>query len=68
MAINTKQEGDYGYVAFFKGTRYEVYGKTLIAARDIVQKHCKAKKGYDINIMLAEKPNGETVTHHPAEL
>lgn len=63
MAINTKQEGDCGYVAFYKGKRYEVYGKTLIAARDIVQKHVKAKKGYDINIVIAEREDGSAVVH-----
>jgi hypothetical protein len=35
MALNEKSTGDYGYVAFYKGKRYEVYGKTLLAARGI---------------------------------
>lgn len=61
--LNTKTEGDHGFIAFYKGKRYEVYGKSLIAARDVVQKHTKAKKGYDINITVAENPDGSTVVH-----
>ena len=61
--LNTKTEGDWGYIAFYKGRRYEVYGKSLLAARDIVQKHTKAKKGWEINITVAEKPDGAAVIH-----
>jgi len=61
--LNAKSDGDCGYVAFYKGMRYEVYAKTLLAARDIVQKHCKAKKAYEINILIAERADGATVEH-----
>ena len=68
MTINTKQIGDCGYIAFYKGKRYEVYGKTLLFARDIVQKHLKVKKGYDINIMIAEREDGSVVEHSTTEI
>jgi hypothetical protein len=63
MAINQKQPGDYGFVAFYKGKRYEVYGPTTLKARDLVQAHVKAKKPWDINITVAERPDGSTVEH-----
>lgn len=63
MALNVKQPGDSGFVAFYKGKRYEVYGKTLILARDVVQQHTKAKKAWEINIMMAERPDSSTVVH-----
>jgi hypothetical protein len=62
-AINTKTKGDSGFIAFYKGKRVEVYGKSLLSARDTVQRHFKAKKGYEINIMVAEKPDGSPVVH-----
>lgn len=65
LLINQKQNGDHGYVAFYKGKRYEVYGKTLLEARGVVQKHVKTKKPWDINIMVAERPDGSTVVHAP---
>ena len=63
MLLNQKTEGDCGYVAFYKGKRYEVYGKTLLAARSVVAKAVKAKKEYDINITVAERQDGSTVIH-----
>lgn len=63
MILNTKQPNDCGFVAFYKGRRYEVYGTSLLAARDVVQKFTKAKKAYDINIMIAERADGTDVVH-----
>ncbi len=61
--LNTKGAGDCGFVAFYKGAEYHVYAATLLKARDIVAKHCKAKKAYDINIMIAEREDGSEVIH-----
>ena len=68
MTINTKQSGDSGYVAFYKGKRVEVYGKSLLAARTTVAKHFKARKEYDINILIAEREDGSPVVHSTASL
>lgn len=51
-----------GYVCFYKGKRHEVHAKTSYEAQQLAAKHFKAKKSYDINVVLAEK-NGEQVTH-----
>ena len=65
MAINEKKIGDCGYIAFYRGKRYEVYGATLLAARSVVAKHVKAKKEWEINIMIAERADGSEVIHTP---
>jgi hypothetical protein len=51
-----------GYVAFYKGKRIEVYAETSYKAQLKAAELFKAKKSYDVTVMLAEK-NGETVTH-----
>ena len=56
-----------GYVAFYRGKRIEVYAATTIEARDKAAASFKARKAYDVTVMLAEK-NGEPVTHDGAEL
>lgn len=61
-------KGDNGYVAFYKGKKYEVYGDTLLKARDALAAHLKLppKKHSDINITLAQK-GGKDVVHTPTE-
>ena len=70
MALNTKKDGDHGYIAFVKGQRVEVYGDSLLAARKVVAEKFKIKpnKEYTINIMVAEKPDGTPVVHSTASL
>jgi hypothetical protein len=51
-----------GYIAFFRGKRIEVYAETSVAARDKAATMFKAKKAYDVTVVLAEK-DGATVTH-----
>jgi hypothetical protein len=51
-----------GYIAFFRGKRIEVYAETSMAARDKAAIMFKAKKAYDVTVVLAEK-GGATVTH-----
>lgn len=62
-ALNVKQPGDNGYVAFYKGKRVEVYGPTLFLAREVVKNHFKVKKPWTINIMIAEDSEGKEVIH-----
>jgi len=56
-----------GYIAFYKGKKIEVHADTSYEAQQIAAKQFKAKKSYDVTVMLAEK-NGEQVTHSTADL
>jgi alkyl hydroperoxide reductase subunit AhpF len=51
-----------GYKAFWKGKETEVYAKTSYEAQKIAAKHFKAKKAYDVTVVLCEKA-GEQITH-----
>lgn len=52
----------YGYVCFYKGKRIEVYADSTYAAQQKAALLFKAKKSYEVNVMLAEK-DGEPVVH-----
>ena len=51
-----------GYIAFYKGKRIEVYAETLYKAQLKAAEQFKARKFYDVRVILAEK-DGEQVTH-----
>jgi hypothetical protein len=51
-----------GYIAFYKGKQLEVYAKTSLEARDNAAKQFKARKAYDVTVVLCER-DGEQVTH-----
>lgn len=55
-----------GYIAFYKDKRIEIYAETSIQARDIAAKKFKAKKAYEVTVVLAEK-DGEQVIHTPTD-
>lgn len=57
-----KAAGKNGYIAFYKGEKMEVMADTSLEARDIAAKKFKAKKPYDVTVVLAEK-DGKQVTH-----
>ena len=61
-------KGKNGYVAFYKGKRYEVYGDTILGARETLADALKipAKKRHEVNITLAEI-GGKTVIHRATE-
>ena len=46
--------GKNGYVAFYKGKRIEVYADTKYQAQQLAAKHFKAKKEWEVNVVLAE--------------
>jgi hypothetical protein len=46
--------GKNGYVAFYKGKRIEVYADTMYEAQKTASQHFKARKDYDVNVVLAE--------------
>jgi hypothetical protein len=57
----------YGYVCFWKGKRHEVYAETTLEAQELAAKFFKAKKQYQVTVVLAEK-DGQPVIHDGAEL
>lgn len=56
-----------GYIAFYKGRKTEVMADTSYEAQQKAAKHFKAKKSYEVTVMLAEK-NGQQVVHSGASL
>lgn len=61
-------EGLNGYIAYYKGKQLEVYAKTSYEAQEKAAEMFKAKKSYEVTVMLAEKASGEEVVHSGAEL
>ena len=53
-----------GYIAFYKGKRAEVYANTSYEAQQKAAALFKAKKRYEVSVMLAEK-EGQQVVHAP---
>lgn len=56
-----------GYVAFFKGKRTEVYASTSYKAQTKAAAFFKARKSYDVTVVLAEK-GGAPALHSIASL
>ena len=55
-----------GYVAFYKGKQCEVQAATSYEAQKKAAEHFKARKSYEVTVVLAEK-NGQQITHTPTE-
>lgn len=55
-----------GYIAFYKGKKLEVYAASSYEAQQKAAALFKAKKSYEVTVMLAEK-NGQQVTHIATE-
>jgi len=60
----TNKEGKYGYIAFYKNKKCEVYADSSYEAQQKAAKKLGAKKTYDVSVVLAEK-DGEEITHTP---
>lgn len=56
-----------GYICFYKGRRVEVYADSPYAAQQKAATLLKAKRIWDVAVVLAER-NGEVVEHHGGEL
>lgn len=56
-----------GYIAFYKGKKIEVVADTSYQAQIKAAKIFKAKKTYEVTVMIAES-NGKEVIHDTAEL
>ncbi|MGV8847241.1 MAG: hypothetical protein ACOH1Y_11770 [Propionicimonas sp.] len=50
----------YGYIAMWKGKRIEVYAHTTLEAQTKAAAIFKARKNYEVNVYLAEMPDGTT--------
>jgi hypothetical protein len=57
----------FTYIAFYKGKQITVNALRTYDAQLIAAKLFKAKKSYEITVMLAAK-DGEPVIHHPATI
>lgn len=51
-----------GYIAFYRGKQMEVRAETSYKAQLAAASAFKAKKSYEVNVVLAEK-DGVQVTH-----
>ena len=54
-----------GYIAFYRSKQIEVYAETSYEAQQKAAKEFKAKKDYDVTVVLAEREDGEQVVHSP---
>lgn len=56
-----------GYKAFYRGKTTEVWADSSLQARDKAAAYFKAKKAYEVTVMLCETPAGQ-VTHSTGEI
>lgn len=56
-----------GYVCFYKGKKVEVYAETSFVAQQKAATLLKAKRAYEVTVVLAEK-DGEAVVHSTVEV
>jgi len=52
----------FGYIGFWRGQQKEVYATSSYTAQQELAKLFKAKKPYDVTVILAEK-DGQPVVH-----
>lgn len=52
-----------GYVCFYKGRRLEIYAETSFVAQQKAAVIFKAKRVYEVTVVLAEDDDGEIVVH-----
>ena len=48
-----------GYIAFYKGRQIEVYADTSYKAQQLAATQFKAKKSYQVTVVLCEKDKEE---------
>lgn len=56
-----------GYKCFYKGKTIEVYANTSYEAQKLAAAQFKAKKSYDVTVVLCEK-QGKQVAHSTSEV
>jgi pyruvate/2-oxoglutarate/acetoin dehydrogenase E1 component len=58
----------FKYLAFYKGKKIEVMALRSLDARDKAAVIFKARKAWDVTVVLYEHPDGSTVTHSTAAI
>ena len=58
----------FGYIAFYKGKKIEVRALRSYDAQLAAAKIFKAKKPYEVTVVLAENQVGQPVIHSTSEL
>ena len=53
----------FTYIAFYRGKRIEVKALRSYDAQEIAAKAFKARKSYEVTVMLAALPDGTPVIH-----
>ncbi len=53
----------FTYIAFYRGKQMEVKALRSFDAQEIAAKAFKAKKSYEVTIMLVGRPDGTEVVH-----
>lgn len=53
-----------GYIAFYRSEKIEVYAETSFQTQQEAAKKLKARKSYEVTVVLAEK-DGKQVVHTP---
>lgn len=56
-----------GYKAFYKGKELDIYANSSYEAQKLAAAQFKAKKSYDVSVILCEK-SGSQVIHNPSIL
>ena len=57
-----------GYIAFYKGRKIEVRAESSYQAQQKAAAEFRAKKSYEVTVMLAEDSSGNTVSHSTASV
>lgn len=53
----------FTYIAFYRGKQMEVKALRSFDAQEIAAKAFKARKSYEVTIVLAARPDGSEVIH-----
>ena len=65
QAADSDSDGLYTYVAMWRGKRAEIKAKTTLEAQRKAAEQFGAKKSYEVDVMLAQRPDGSDVVHAP---
>lgn len=61
--INSKSDGDCGYIAFYKSKEIELFAPTKLKAQNLAAEHFRTKKSWEVDVWLAEDKEGNCVEH-----
>lgn len=58
----------FGYKAFYKSKSLDVYAVSSYAAQQKAAQLFKARKAWEVTVILCERPDGSQVTHSTASV